>query len=763
MLKVRNILILSLLILCKLEQSFAFNRVCYYTNWAQYRSERGYGFYPEDVDPFHCTHIIYAFAKIDNNQIVNFEENDIENWAGTGMYTRIMKLKDKNPKLKILIAIGGWNAGSWPFEQIIASQASMDLFAKNSVTFLRKWNFDGLDIDWEYPILHKQAFTVYLATLRKEYEADATRTGKERLLLTAAVGAGQATVDTAYEVDKMNIHIDMLNLMTYDLHGSWETKTGFHTGLYARPEEKEWEQTLNVDWATQYWIKLGMAPEKINLGLGFYGRGFSLKNPTVNAVGSPASGPSTAGKIVTESGMLSYFEICSAISAGARELWDAVQQVPSIQNGKDWIGYENERSLKIKVDYARSKCLGGIMLWALDFDDFKGKYCNKGNYPLMNAVIEAIGDGSCTNGATTIEPAEVFTNAAIITPKPETAAPLPTIPPAPVVAVCQGRLELVAIENDCSSFYLCIENFDKPVSKLSCPELKYFDKIRKTCTTEIPDACKPSTTAQTTATRVSTTQPTTAPQILTTQSPATVTTVMPDKIVCPSDSGIFAHPTDCNSFLSCSNKMVYVISCPPSLIFNEESQACDFFSPRCPNTRLKTSLNDLKGGQFVCPSNGLFADPVNCNAYYNCANNIPYSMKCPSTLVFNPENKVCDYSTSRACIELNLNLNRDRAENGFVLLNKTPKVSEDEGEFFCPERVGLYADPKDCTGFYNCFENIPYAQRCPFTLFWDEKRKICDTNDACLRKKFKRSANIKPKPVFDRREILLKKLEEHRY
>ena len=55
-----------------------------------------------------------------------------------------MKLKDRNPQLKILIAIGGWNAGSWPFEQIISSQANMDLFAQNSVTFLRKWNFDGL-------------------------------------------------------------------------------------------------------------------------------------------------------------------------------------------------------------------------------------------------------------------------------------------------------------------------------------------------------------------------------------------------------------------------------------------------------------------------------------------------------------------------------------------------------------------------------------------------------------------------------------------
>ncbi len=52
-----------------------------------------------------------------------------------------------------------------------------------------------------------------------------------------------------------------------------------------------------------------MAKEKIMLGLAFYGRGFTLSNAAENAVGSKASGPNTAGKIVTESGMLSYFEV----------------------------------------------------------------------------------------------------------------------------------------------------------------------------------------------------------------------------------------------------------------------------------------------------------------------------------------------------------------------------------------------------------------------------------------------------------------------
>lgn len=42
----------------------AYHRVCYYTNWAQYRPQ-GAKFFPEDVDAFLCTHLMYSFAKID--------------------------------------------------------------------------------------------------------------------------------------------------------------------------------------------------------------------------------------------------------------------------------------------------------------------------------------------------------------------------------------------------------------------------------------------------------------------------------------------------------------------------------------------------------------------------------------------------------------------------------------------------------------------------------------------------------------------------
>lgn len=87
----------------------------YFTNWAQLRPT-GAEFYPEDIDPKLCTHVIYAFAKIENLTLANTEQSDLGIDNGPGMFERIMVLKLINPKLKILLAVGGWAQGSIGFD-----------------------------------------------------------------------------------------------------------------------------------------------------------------------------------------------------------------------------------------------------------------------------------------------------------------------------------------------------------------------------------------------------------------------------------------------------------------------------------------------------------------------------------------------------------------------------------------------------------------------------------------------------------------------
>ena len=81
-------------------------RVCYYTNWSQYRPGTG-KFVPEKIEPSLCTHIIFAFAKLEGGKIASFEWNDENTEWSKGMYQRTMDLKSKNQNLKVMIAVGG--------------------------------------------------------------------------------------------------------------------------------------------------------------------------------------------------------------------------------------------------------------------------------------------------------------------------------------------------------------------------------------------------------------------------------------------------------------------------------------------------------------------------------------------------------------------------------------------------------------------------------------------------------------------------------
>jgi len=505
--------------------------VCYFTNWARYRTgliNTGKDVFEMDLDASLCTHFMYGFATVtpdfdlksndpnadhpsgheaqdglcpevcnDASFKVDWSSPDGERCDWPCSPTRTMRgyeaatvgMKAKNPAIKSLISVGGWNFNDCAaspaatvgqgsatcelFSNIAASEESTRLFARNVIAFCRKWGFDGFDLDWEYPVVaghnsndkvdgvfqdQTRDYKNYIAMLRVMKDEFAAEGASSPLLLTAAVGVGKHTVDTAYDIPGMNEHLDLINLMTYDLHGGWEPRTGCNANLYATEEDAQIgggvgagqavaNYPLSVSWAVDYWIQHGASPSKLTMGLATYGRGWKLADAGHHGYNAAASGASTPGASTKEAGYKAFYEIQELLRDGtATRYYDSDRECPYIVTSDgEWIGYDDRQSLAAKVDFAKNRKLAGTMVWALDLDDFTGAYEADGaKYPLIRLMRERWIGGSApvptpaptsppstsapTSAPSTTAPAPV-TSVASSTPYPSTSAP-PTSAPS---------------------------------------------------------------------------------------------------------------------------------------------------------------------------------------------------------------------------------------------------------------------------------------------------------------------------------------------
>lgn len=119
-----------------------------------------------DIDPFLCTHVVFAFAKVNTDllRLERQEKDDDNGQVGSnarGKFYDFTYLKSKNSKLKTLLSVGG-ETTSEAMHKVAETPGRRSTFAENCLIFLRDRNFDGLDIDWEYPMAFRDDFTELL-------------------------------------------------------------------------------------------------------------------------------------------------------------------------------------------------------------------------------------------------------------------------------------------------------------------------------------------------------------------------------------------------------------------------------------------------------------------------------------------------------------------------------------------------------------------------------------------------------------------------
>uniref|UniRef100_M3XYX0 chitinase n=1 Tax=Mustela putorius furo TaxID=9669 RepID=M3XYX0_MUSPF len=373
----------------------AYQLTCYFTNWAQYWPGLGH-FMTNDIDPCLCTHLIYAFAGMRNNEITTIE------WDDVAFYQAFNGLKNKNSQLKILLAIGGWKFGTVPFTAMVSTLENHQTFIASVIKFLHQYEFDGLDFEWEYtgsygsPPQDKHLFTVLLQEMREAFEQETEKINKPRLMITAMVVAGISNIQSSYEIPQLAQYLDNIHVMTYDLHGSWEGYPRKNIPLYKYPTEMGSNADLNVDYVMNYWKDNGAPAEKLIAGFPTYGHTFILNDSSNTGISVPTSGAGPAGPYARQAGFWAYYEICTFLNNGTTEAYQ----------GNEWVGYDDIKSLSVKAQWLQENNFGGAMVCAIDLDDFTDTFCSDGGnlFQVHESVLLFCAISGCTAPAQPVEP-----------------------------------------------------------------------------------------------------------------------------------------------------------------------------------------------------------------------------------------------------------------------------------------------------------------------------------------------------------------------
>jgi chitinase len=359
---------------------------------AYYVAERNYK--PEEIPVEKLTHIIYSFTNVIDGEM-KFRKEEV---AGPKLEA-LVRQKERNSDLKVMIACGGWGADG--FSDMALTEKSRTKFINSASEFIKKYQLDGMDMDWEYPGISgagtmareedTKNFTALMKGLREMLDMfDAPKT------LTFA-SAGWKRYYNHIEINEVMKYADYTNVMTYDQVSGVSIYTGHHTplgdvrsedilgtpfydhldGLYQSGKNLD-PDPRSAQKIVDFLINEGVDPKQIVIGGAFYGRVWKGVPPENNGLYQLSGG--------LHIGWMAYHQIRKSYESdnNFQRYWDDNAKAPFMYNSRDslMVSYDDTVSVALKTKYTMAKGLGGIMFWELGND-------TKEEGSLLDAIYKA--------------------------------------------------------------------------------------------------------------------------------------------------------------------------------------------------------------------------------------------------------------------------------------------------------------------------------------------------------------------------------------
>ncbi|KAI0129633.1 glycoside hydrolase superfamily [Xylariales sp. AK1849] len=297
---------------------------------------------PAQLEITGFTHLYYAFVEFDPSSFAIVNNN-------ADLYKEFTVLQKEG--LETWVAVGGYDfsdpgATHTAWSDMASNQSSRAAFIASLKLFIKNYDFQGVDIDWEYPAAPerggKRSDTENLVSLVKEMRAS----------LGSDFGISMALVPDywylrGFDAKAMEASVDWFGFMVYDLHGSWDSDADI--------------REIGNDTAP-LWFD-GLDPAKINFGLAYYGRGYTLADPGCNNLLCPFSGPSKAAPCTNFAGVMSLREIEQKIADDGLQPRLLTESSMKVFLWDDqWIGYDDDETIQMKKKWADQYCFEGTMV-----------------------------------------------------------------------------------------------------------------------------------------------------------------------------------------------------------------------------------------------------------------------------------------------------------------------------------------------------------------------------------------------------------------
>lgn len=342
----------------------------YFPEWGVYEAHNY--FTPDKVDYSGLTHLNYGFAVVKDGVVVM---HDSEKAPGL---MRDLDSRTEAANVAHMVSIGGWtNSEEGVFEAATATDAGIEKLANSMVSYMRQWNFDGVDVDWEYPdsTAEKAQFTKLIQSLRSKLDAQGLKDDKY-YQLSAAVTTNHKNIQYINPQVTASL-LDSVNVMAYDIHGAFDPLTGHNAPLFANTKDED--PKFNVSAAMNEYVNTWKVPKaKLMMGIPYYGRGWGHVPGTQIIAGLPglfATGAATVKGAWDDVGQFTgtnpWYVLKQKLASGEYvRYWDSESRVPYLYSAskQEFLTYDDPQSIKEKVDYINQQGFGGTIIWDLSGD-----------------------------------------------------------------------------------------------------------------------------------------------------------------------------------------------------------------------------------------------------------------------------------------------------------------------------------------------------------------------------------------------------------